>query len=143
MKKLTAAVLSLILAAGFAACSKGGASGDGTRESSAGTSVSEPPIIVTEPKQTEPKQTEPKQTEPPVIADPTSGFCAVGEVDTAEKLAAILLPNGSIKTVRYAGDDPVPGAVSAFATENDIAVFTAAEFVAYLFRSERRSVLRK
>ena len=122
MKKLTAAVLSLILAAGFAACSKGGASGDGTRESSAGTSVSEPPIIVTEPKQTEPKQTEPKQTEPkqtepPVIADPTSGFCAVGEVDTAEKLAAILLPNGSIKTVRYAGDDPVPGAVSAFATD--------------------------
>lgn len=136
MKKLTAAVLSLILAAGFAACSKGGASGDSSRESSAGTSVSEPPIVVTEPKQTEPKQTEPKQTEPkqtepPVIADPTSGFCAVGEVDTAEKLAAILLPNGSIKTVRYAGDDPVPGAVSAFATENDIAVFTAAEFADY------------
>lgn len=136
MKKLTAAVLSLILAAGFAACSKGGASGDGSRESSAGTSVSEPPIVVTEPKQTEPKQTEPKQTEPkqtepPVIADPTSGFCAVGEVDTAEKLAAILLPNGSIKTVRYAGDDPVPGAVAAFATEDDIVVFTAVEFTDY------------
>lgn len=136
MKKLTAILLSLILAAGFVACSKGGNTGDGTKGSGNGSSDTEPDIVVTEPKTTEPKQTDPNETkpedtDPPVVPDPVSGFCAVGEVDTAEKLAAILLQNGTVKTVKYAGGDPVPGAVAAFATEDDIVVFTAVEFTDY------------
>lgn len=131
MKKLTAVLLSLILAAGFVACNKGGSTGDGTKESNRDSVTTEPDIVVTEPESSAPVTTEPTETEPPAVSDPASGFCAVGEVDTAEKLAAILLQTGTVKTVKYAGEDPTPGTVYAFATEEEIVVFTAVEFTDY------------
>ena len=59
------------------------------------------------------------------LTTPTSGYCAVGLVDTATQKAIILPDDGNIQTVTYQGTAPVSGEVHSFTkTSADIYSFT-------------------
>lgn len=65
--------------------------------------------------------------EPETLSDglPSYGYCAVGEVDTADKKVAVLGENGVVATREYDGAAPAPGYVCAYETEGDYIAFTS------------------
>lgn len=62
-------------------------------------------------------------------AEPTTGYCAVGEVDGTR--AAILRGDGTVKTVNFTGTAPVAGTVNSYTETNGVYTFSAVTFNGY------------
>ncbi len=62
-------------------------------------------------------------------AESTSGYCAVGEVDGSR--AAILLGDGTVKTVNFTGTAPVAGTVNRFTETDGTYTFTGITWPGY------------
>lgn len=73
-------------------------------------------------------ETPPPAPGPQIPADVS--LCAVGEVSPEKGLAAILTPDGKVRTVKFTGTAPKSGAVHAFTVKNGICSFTLYSYFA-------------
>ncbi len=139
MKKILLILLTLVMALALVACNNGGeTTGTGSNATSSQPAGTDSKTDDTDAKTddddivvSESATTEAPETEPPVLEVPAAGFCAVGEVDTANTRVAVLFANGLVKTMTYVGDAPVSGTVMYCETEGDNIAFAAFDYTGY------------